>query len=283
MVASKLPQLLWPLVVGAVVVAASERIAGAADASAWNGDIRSAVRLVAARSDRGGELRAGIELRLAAGWKTYWRYPGDSGVPPAFDFAKSGNVKSIEVHWPGPHRFTDETGSSIGYKDGVLLPLRVVAQDPRRPVVLRLALDYAICERLCIPAKGTASLELTRSATSNEAAMAAAEAKVPQPVPFGDLGRFAIRAMEKQEGPKPRIVVDVAAPAGVPLDLFVEGPSSDWALPLPDPIEGAPAGLTRFAFDLDGLPPGVAATGARLRLTLVAGERAIEASAPPLR
>ncbi len=51
-------------------------------------------------------LRAGIELRLATGWKTYWRYPGDSGVPPRFDFSKSTNVKSVTVRWPAPHRFT---------------------------------------------------------------------------------------------------------------------------------------------------------------------------------
>ena len=61
-------------------------------------------------------LRAGIELRLAPGWKTYWRYPGDSGIPPRFDFAKSRNVKSVTVRWPAPQRLTDESGTSIGYK-----------------------------------------------------------------------------------------------------------------------------------------------------------------------
>lgn len=104
--------------------------AGAADASSWDGDGRSAVRLVAGGSarPRGDELRAGLEIRLAPGWKTYWRYPGDSGVPPVIDFSKSENVKSVIVSWPAPHRFTDDGGTSIGYKGGVLMPLQVVPQ-----------------------------------------------------------------------------------------------------------------------------------------------------------
>jgi DsbC/DsbD-like thiol-disulfide interchange protein len=282
----------------ATLAAVSARNAAAADASSWDGDARSAMRLLAGQAagspantvgDSSGELRAGIELRLAAGWKTYWRYPGDSGVPPVFDFSKSENVKSVEVRWPAPHRFTDESGASIGYKGSVVLPLRVIAQNPRRPVVLRLAIDYAICERLCIPAKASASLEVSRAATASNAALAAAEALVPRPVPFGDPGPLALRAMRQEGGAKPRVIVEVAAPtgagAGAPLDLFVEGPTPDWALPLPEPIDGGPGwlpglgGLRRFAFEIDGVPPGASAAGAQLRFTLVAGDKAIEATA----
>ena len=76
---------------------------------------------------------------------------------------------------------------------------------------------------------------------------------------------------------KSKIIVDVAAPAGVPATLFAEGPNANWALPLPEPVPGASAGLQRFAFDLDGLPPGESGAGATLRLTAVAGDKAVEA------
>ena len=62
--------------------------------------------------------------------------------------------------------------------------------------------------------------------------------------------------------------------------LAAEGPTPDWALPLPEPVSGAPVGLQRYAFALDGLPPGASAQGARLTLTLVAGSKAIEVTAP---
>src|SRR5262245_29639357 len=95
--------------VGANLVLLVTAPAHAADASIWNGTQRSAVRLIAGgRSEDAATLRAGIELRLAPGWKTYWRYPGDSGIPPRFDFDKSRNVKSVTVRWPAPQRLADE-------------------------------------------------------------------------------------------------------------------------------------------------------------------------------
>jgi hypothetical protein len=74
-----------------------------------------------------------------------------------------------------------------------------------------------------------------------------------------------------------RIFVDVAGNS--PIDLFAEGPSPEWALPLPQPVAGAPEGTQRFSFALEGLPPGARPDGAVLKLTAVAGTQAIEVSA----
>jgi DsbC/DsbD-like thiol-disulfide interchange protein len=73
-------------------------IGHAADASSWDAGSSSAVRLVAGtvKPNSGRIIRAGIELRLDPGWKTYWRYPGEAGVPPQIDFAQSENVRTIE-------------------------------------------------------------------------------------------------------------------------------------------------------------------------------------------
>src|SRR5262249_38948166 len=112
----------------------------AADASPWDGGSRSAVRLVAGTPTNGGGrkvLRGGIEIRLDPGWKTYWRYPGDSGVPPRFSFARSENLESVRVLWPAPKRFGEPGDTSIGYVGDVILPLRILPRDPSRPVLLR--------------------------------------------------------------------------------------------------------------------------------------------------
>ena len=71
----------------------------------------------------------------------------------------------------------------------------------------------------------------------------------------------------------------MTAPAASAVDLLAEGPSPDWALPLPTPVKDAPAGTRRFTFDLDGLPPGATADGALLTLTAIAGYEAIEVKA----
>jgi DsbC/DsbD-like thiol-disulfide interchange protein len=258
-------------IVGASLVAA---VVGspvlAADASPWDGTQRAAVRLIAG-AERGGLHRAGIEIRLAPGWKTYWRYPGDSGIPPRFDFSSSRNVKSVTVRWPAPQRLTDEGGTSIGYKQDVVFPLDVVAQDAAKPVTLVLGIDYAVCEKLCVPADGKAELTVSGKTSEHDAKLARSEALVPRLATLGQ-GVPAIAAV-KREGN--RITVDVTAPADAPVELFAEGPTPEWALPVPSRIDSGQA-RQRFAFELDGLPPDTRPDGATLKLTAVAGEHAIE-------
>ncbi len=254
--------------------------------SSWDGDSRAAVRLVAGNRQPGEPLRAGVEVRLADGWKTYWRYPGDSGVPPVFDFSKSDNIKSVSILWPAPHRFEYEGGASIGYKGDVMFPVHAVPADPHRPATLRLTLAYAVCDKLCVPARGQAELVIASGPSPYDSQLAAAEALTPKPTAIGDKTAdhepLSIASVRREPGQAhPRIVVEVTAPAGVPLDLFAEGPTSEWALPLPEPVDGAPPGRRWFAFDLDGMPPGVDGTGAPLRFTLVSGENAVEVTAVP--
>src|ERR1700755_2648418 len=156
------PAYLLPIVAAASLLAATPSTAIAADVSPWDDDLQSAARLIAASAHneaKGLVFRAGLEIRLKDGWKTYWRYPGDSGVPPVLDFSGSQNVKTVTVLYPAPARFPDGAGGqSIGYLGDVLLPLHVVAVNPAKPVMLNLKFDYAVCEKLCVPAK--AQLEL---------------------------------------------------------------------------------------------------------------------------
>ena len=267
---------LLAIIAGAPFISGSSL---AADASAWDGDARSGVRLIAGdeKIENGAKiLRAGVEIRLSPGWKTYWRYPGDSGVPPNFDFGKSDNVKSVSVRWPAPQLFVDSEGNTIGYKDGVTLPLAIVPKEPGRPVTLRLNVDYAICEKLCVPAQARAELTLPGQPSP---ALAAADKLVPHHSQVGAEGPLSIRSVTSDNGGKlPRLLVDVAAPEGAKVQVFAEGPTPDWALPVPEPVDGAPPGLRRFAFALDGLPTGVSAKGAEISITAVAGSNAIEAT-----
>src|SRR5215213_8372431 len=104
-----------PTLGGAVLCFTLVGAAVAQDASQWDGDARAAVRLIGAARMNVDTMRAGLQIKLGPGWKTYWRYPGDSGVPPRFDFSRSENLGELSVLWPAPHRFTDDGGTSIGY------------------------------------------------------------------------------------------------------------------------------------------------------------------------
>ena len=249
--------------------------AHAVDESPWSEDVRSAVRLIAgSNKNTDASLRAGIEIKLQPGWKTYWRYPGDSGVPPQFDFSGSENLKAAKVLYPAPHRFTDETGQSLGYKDKVIFPLAISPQQPGKPVRLLLKADYAVCEKLCIPAEGRVELLLATGDSAQNSALTAAEARVPTPSTAAQAGLTAQRV---KNDAKPAVAVDLAAPAGRPVELFVEGPTPQWALPIPKPSQSSQAGRVQFRFELDGLPPGVNPKGpVDLIFTVVSGDRAVE-------
>jgi DsbC/DsbD-like thiol-disulfide interchange protein len=248
--------------------------ARADDASPWLRDGHSAVRLLAG-SRSGAVLLGGIAFQLQPGWKTYWRTPGDSGAPPRFDFSKSDNIEAVTVLWPAPAKFDDGAGGhSLGYHDTIVLPLRIVAKNPDKPVTLRADIQYAVCEKICIPVEANAELPFTSVASTEDSALFAALDTVPKPANIGDPNPLTIRDV-KRDG-KATVLVDVVSPDDKAVNLFVEGPTPDWGLPVPKLLEHGPPGVKRFTFDLDGVPPGVNPDGAALKLTLVSGDRSYE-------
>jgi DsbC/DsbD-like thiol-disulfide interchange protein len=257
-----------------VFVSALAIEARAQDSSPWQRDGHSAVRLLAG-SRSGAVLLGGIAFQLQPGWKTYWRTPGDSGVPPRFDFSKSENIEAVTVLWPAPMKFDDGAGGhSLGYKGQLVLPLRIVPKSADKPVTLRADINYAVCEKLCIPVEASSELPFTSVASTEDSALFAALDTVPKPANVGDPNPLTIRDV-KRDG-KASVLVDVVSPDGQAVSLFVEGPKPDWALPVPKLLERSPPGVKRFAFELEGVPPGVSPEGAAIKLTLVGGDRAYE-------
>jgi len=247
------------------------------DASPWLRDGHSAVRLLAG-SRSGTVLLGGIAFQIQPGWKTYWRNPGDSGVPPRFDFSKSENIEAVTVMWPAPLKFDDGAGGhSIGYHDQIVLPLRIIAKNADKPVTLRAEINYAVCEKLCIPVEASAELGFNSVASTEDGALRAALDTVPKPATIGDPNPLTIRDI-RRDGPA-KVIVDVVTPDARDVNLFVEGPTPDWALPIPAPLEHSPPGVKRFSFDLDGLPPGAKPDGAALKFTLVGPEKSYEFNA----
>lgn len=104
-----------------------------------------------------GSHMTALDLQLQPGWKTYWRAPGDAGIPPGFDWAGSENLASVALHWPSPQVFDLNGMRSIGYHDQLVLPMEVTAIDPARPVTVRLSVEIGICKDICLPARVTVS------------------------------------------------------------------------------------------------------------------------------
>jgi DsbC/DsbD-like thiol-disulfide interchange protein len=266
---------------GACSVAGLNVAVAAPESSPWAESSHSAFRLVdgGTASGRPGEHLAGIVVRLQPRFKTYWRHPGDSGVPPVFRFEGSGNLKSAVVHFPAPKRFDDGAGGvSFGY-DGseVVFPVVVTAVDPTKPINLRLQADYAVCEKLCVPASGAADMVLRQGVGSPFAdAVRKAMAAVPQPVKPGAPGVLQIIGFRKAAEAE-HVLVDVKVPYGVEPELFIEG-ESPWLFERKAFSPGHNNASGTFLVAVIERNKALDCTGAEVVMTLVAPSGAIEVS-----
>ncbi|WP_244546379.1 protein-disulfide reductase DsbD domain-containing protein [Bosea sp. OK403] len=196
--------------------------------SSWSKGDNASLRLIAGATAASGKQRVGIEIALAPGYKTYWRSPGDFGVPPVFDWSGSDNVGGLDVRWPAPERFPDGAGYSLGYVSEVVIPVSVQPVDPSKPVMLVLKLDYAVCDKICIPTKGEARLWLEPGVTSvTSPRLEQFEARVPVRAKLGEhkdmLSIAEARLDETSPVPGLKFVLRTP-PDGKVEDVFVEGP-----------------------------------------------------------
>jgi DsbC/DsbD-like thiol-disulfide interchange protein len=125
----------------------------AAPALAFSQDDVLTGRLLPGWRMENGNQMAAMALRLSPGWKTYWRAPGEAGIPPEFDWSGSENIKSVRLHWPSPAVFHSNGLQTVGYHDALVLPVEITPLDPARPVRVRLRVDLGVCNDICMPAE----------------------------------------------------------------------------------------------------------------------------------
>src|SRR5438270_3977296 len=105
---------------------------------------------------------AGVLLRMAPGWHTYWKYSGDAGLPSEIKWSLPSGWKVGEIQWPLPLK-TNDPGDiqTYGYQDEVMLIQEITPPDKidNSPVKLSAKADWLVCERICIPGGANVDLE----------------------------------------------------------------------------------------------------------------------------
>lgn len=119
-----------------------------------------------------GRYMAAIQLDLSPGWKTYWRAPGDGGLPPSFDWSGSTNLASADFDWPAPEIITSGGIVSLGYYQQLTLPVAITPK-AAGPVTIELAMDLGICDDICMPAQLRLSAVLDGKGPKDPAIVAA--------------------------------------------------------------------------------------------------------------
>jgi len=273
-------------------------LAGAGGAAAAEGNWQSAevapgtiveARLIAAVEGTGTleSIPAGLHVRLPEPWKTYWRSPGDAGLPPEADWSGSANVADAALSWPAPHRFTLFGIDTFGYADEVVFPLAATPARPGEPVALDARVDLLVCSDLCVPTTFDLDLALPAgpAAIDPDAAnlIDRFRALVPgdgtaagvtvEAVAAGEAGGGAGAAADR---------LSVAATARTPFadpDVFIEA-DGPWAFGAPEMTLSDDGRRLRADLPVLQAPPGAPPlAGLPVTVTLVDGPRAVEHTA----
>lgn len=122
---------------------------------------------------RSGTHMGAIRLTLSEGWKTYWRAPGDAGIPPQFTWAGSQNVGAVSIKWPTPDVFLTSGFRTIGYHDQLVLPVEITPAKAGVPIKLKGRMELGICKDVCIPSELTFEQALNPKSSKNPAIVAA--------------------------------------------------------------------------------------------------------------
>ncbi|MBI3711337.1 MAG: thioredoxin family protein [Proteobacteria bacterium] len=268
---------LFGTAVGLLVVLAAGGVRAEEAASAWAQTDQSEVRLVAAATATGAAktVRLGLQFRLAPGWKTYWRSPGDAGFPPRVDWTGSRNLARADMRWPAPVRFELFGYETFGYGGEVVLPIEAQLSRPGEALALAAKVDYLVCEKICIPYTAELALELPAGPAAPSAHAHLIDrfnARVPS-----DGAGLAIEQAAWTGGAAPaiRVVARAMTPFAAP-DVIVEGPAG-WSFGRATSTfaDGGTRAVLRLPARGEGAA-GAEPVGAAVVLTLIDGERATE-------
>ncbi len=177
-----------------------------------------------------GTYMAALRLNLSAGWKTYWRAPGDAGIPPTFNWRPSKNLGGLNYVWPRPHVFDQGDLQTIGYKDQLVLPVEISPADPTRPVRLRGTVDIGVCRDVCIPASLTVDHRINREARPNPT-IAAALAQRPFDRREGGVKTATCRLTPIEGGMRIEARLTMPSTGGQEVAVIEPGNAQIWASP----------------------------------------------------
>lgn len=246
-------------------------------ASPWMQGFHTTVRIISganAPETYRDRLLAGVHVKLEKGWKTYWRVPGDAGVPPHFDWSGSSNVGDLKVLWPAPTRLHDDYGTSIGYYDEVVFPVLIKPKNAGKPVNIELKFSYAVCKDICIPAEAAIQLQITKVQSSNpdtQALLTRYLEQVPAHIGKAKPGRIpSLRNVKLTlDGAKPELLIEAVFPKSAgSRDLFIEAPN-EFYMPVPEMVAAEPGGVVRYRVDLSQGDDARSLRGKAIRFTLV--------------
>jgi len=220
-----------------------------------------------------GTRMVAMKIELAPGWKTYWRSPGDAGVPPRIDWTGSKNLSDAEIHWPTPSIFDDEGLRTIGYKHEVVLPLELTPVRAGRLIRAEGVLTIGVCEDICVPVDLPFRLD-AEGGSGPDPAISAALAHQPKVVEASALSAIACRVDPIDDGVRLTARLKLPLQGGAEAAIFEHQDAGLWVGEAELNRKGGTIEISADLVPPDAQPFALDRSG--IRLTVIGSDGATE-------
>ncbi|MEM0948776.1 MAG: protein-disulfide reductase DsbD domain-containing protein [Pseudomonadota bacterium] len=221
-----------------------------------------------------GRHMAALRLTLAPGWKTYWRAPGDAGIPPQFDWSGSANIRGAVPHWPTPSVFDQNGMRSVGYKNELTLPIEFAPQTPGKPMTATGRIVLGVCEDICIPVNLVVGAELPMEVGAGAGAIRDALGDRPISASKAGVGRVVCQVEPISDGLRVSVSAEMPRLPGLEQAVIEFSDPAVWVSEAQTSRDGS-----RLVAVVDMVPPEAAPFAmARdgVRLTVLGDGRAVD-------
>lgn len=221
-----------------------------------------------------GTRMAAIRLVLAPGWKTYWRSPGDAGIPPQFDWSRSRNLGSVGITWPAPKVYREGGVVTIGYKDELVLPITLAPRQAGDPIKLNTTLDIGVCSDICIPHRMKLTATIADNSTNVTPKIAAALAARAYTAKEGGVRSATCALRPNADGLEITAKLSLPSLGGGEVVVIEPGQPNIWMSETDVSRNGAQ--LTATGDMIANAGGAIAIDRSRVKITVISGSTAVE-------
>lgn len=221
-----------------------------------------------------GRRMAGLRLNLAPGWKTYWRVPGEAGVPPRFDWRGARNVGSVSVTWPTPQIFYEYGMRSYGFKESFVLPLVIAPADGTADMHLKGTMHLGMCADVCVPYTLQIDTPLAPPAAKPTPAIVAALAARPYSADEGEVRAATCSVTPTTDGMQVEARITLPHTGGNEVTVIEPGLPDIWTGEARTTREGDRLVAVSEMMHLDG--DRFSVDRSRIRITVIGSSHAVD-------
>lgn len=244
---------------------------GLAASSDWAVNEGGRMRLILLPADPAGTREGALVIEPQPGWVTYWKEPGDVGIPPSLTPAPGASYAVSRIDFPPPKLLDAGGMRDVGYDQPVVLPLTLSGSAGDDPVTLSAFIG--VCRNICIPFQAELTVASSAGETEIEAEKAlitTARAALPEAPSPG----FSAQHHMLQPDLKRLDVTLSLPPSSVPPRFFLTGPSG--YVFVEGTFSTAADGQTLLSVPIRKLPKKYTPSGKQWGLLVMSGDRAME-------